>query len=216
MPKYNGSCAQEAVEGISNAERARLRTELTFLRHKMDFYIGHLMRLHQENGQRGRLLEALEQGHLVCVLDFKTKWLPVQARESHSEFFAQFGFPVHGIMSTRKMASGEYATHYFTQISNDVTEDAMWVVNALVQVIAEHFVGKVEPPITKISLFVDAAGCYSGALLTFLSSKLGQHLDHYFRNVKKMRPMPVIPVVTDIYVAEVGGGKSELDGFFAR
>lgn len=58
---------------LSMSKKLKYIQHLEFLKHKLEFYVTHVIRSFIEDGQKDKMVEELVAGKAVLILDFKMK-----------------------------------------------------------------------------------------------------------------------------------------------
>ena len=171
-----------AESGLYDADRVE---DMQFLVdkciHKLDIYLGHIVRGKHESSCFDERLTHLPYGTVFIGADYKMKVLPKYYRESQVMFFGQKGQPLLGVifMFLLNKDDKELTTRMYLITGDDATQDCFATLAYMEQAII-HFTTEF-PHIFRAVNYTDGGAAFSGSEmrmgLPLLFAKYGIFID---------------------------------------
>lgn len=135
----------------------------------------HVLRTVNQNDARKDILENLEDHEILLERDWAMKFIPMQYRESQSNWFGKRGLSWHITVGTfRNGKAMEVNTHTIIHIFDAATQDAH-TSNAILKNSLMNF-QEMNPSLKEAYVRSDNAGCFHGtasiSAMPFLSTKI--------------------------------------------
>lgn len=135
----------------------------------------HVLRTVNQNDARKDILENLKDHEILLERDWAMKFIPMQYRESQSNWFGKRGLSWHITVGTfRNGKAMEVNTHTIIHIFDAATQDAH-TSNAILKNSLMNF-QEMNPSLKEAYVRSDNAGCFHGtasiSAMPFLSTKI--------------------------------------------
>jgi hypothetical protein len=193
-----------AARGLLEKQQIEeMQHEIVLAKEDLDEYRSHISRLKTEAEFDQKELEELADDTAKVISDWKMKLLACYFRENQANFFGKRGVSLLGFMIISNLrdeesrAAGLKDVRFVMMITDDTLQDEWSVMCAKHEIYSNHL----PEFISKVKFQSDGAGCFSSML-----NRIVQPLWGAWTGIEEV----------ECRISPRGGGKSQLDGMFAK
>ena len=197
------SKADETFDTLGKQQVEETLHQIDVCEQYLDEYRSHLARLKTDSEYDVEEIESLPDDTAKVISDWKMKILACYFRENQGKFFGKRGTSLLGFMIvTNSMdeedrEKGMKDVRFVFMVSDDTIQDEWEVMCAKADIYANHL----DQRISKVWFQADGAGCFSSQL-----NRVAQPLWSWWTGIVEKR----------YKISPHGGGKTALDGMFAK
>lgn len=118
---------------LSSANNSdKLTTELQEIMKTHEQYVGHLLRMKHQADYHKFVLDNLQPGEAVVIVDYKMKLeLGVRSREAQRDWYGKRGISLHGLLVIAQVSEDKKVTEVIDLWSEDTKQDAWFSQSAM-------------------------------------------------------------------------------------